>query len=213
MAKSVIIKLTTAGTSTGPFNLLSNYDSYVTPFETNIAKTTLVTGYTSSLVPDTATIVRVLSSGSCTNHTDLTIVPITTSTTTSTTTAIPFDAEIEFTVQDNISGEFEVYMTIISGVLSDSLGSSGTVTGYTDSGCSTSTGTDTWSALQISPPGQTIPPGASFVSLVNNPHNDWNSRKITSLLVESTTISGSVQYVSKGGHTYKITGFGYCNSL
>jgi len=73
MAKAVIIKLTTAGTSTGPFNLLSDYDSYVTPFETNIAKTTLVTGYTSSLVPNTATTIRVLSSGSCTNYVNLLI--------------------------------------------------------------------------------------------------------------------------------------------
>jgi hypothetical protein len=88
MPKSVIIKLTTAGTSTGPFNLLSDYDSYVSPFETNKSKATLVTGYTSSLVPNTATIVRVLSSGSCTNYVDLPISGsvTTTSTTTSTTT-------------------------------------------------------------------------------------------------------------------------------
>lgn len=73
MSKAVIIKLTTAGTNTGPFNLLSDYDSYVTPFETNIAKSTLVTGYTSSLVPNTATTIRVLSSGSCTNYVNLLI--------------------------------------------------------------------------------------------------------------------------------------------
>jgi ribosomal protein S8E len=105
MAKSVIIQLTTAGTSTGPFNLLSNYDSYVTPFETNIAKTTLVTGYTSSLVPDTATIIRVLSSGSCTNHTDLIIVPTTTTTTTttSTTTTTTTVAFSTFTVRNTLS--------------------------------------------------------------------------------------------------------------
>jgi Tfp pilus assembly protein PilW len=105
MSKSVIIKLTTAGTSTGPFSLLSNYDSYVTPFETNITKTTLVTGYTSSLVPDTATIIRVLSSGSCTNHTDLTIVPTTTTTTTttSTTTTTTTVAFATFSVRTSVS--------------------------------------------------------------------------------------------------------------
>jgi hypothetical protein len=73
MAKSVIIKLTTAGTSVGPFNMLSDADSYVTPFETNVSRATLVTGYTSSLVPNAATIIRVLSSGSCTQSVDLTI--------------------------------------------------------------------------------------------------------------------------------------------
>jgi len=102
MAKSVIIKLTTAGTSTGPFNLLSDYDSYASPFETNLTKATLVTGYTSSLVPNTATIVRVLSSGSCTNHTDLTIVP-TTTTTTSTTTTTTTVAFSTFTVRNTLS--------------------------------------------------------------------------------------------------------------
>jgi len=86
MAKSVIIKLTTAGTSVGPFNMLSDADSYATPFETNISRTTLVTGYTSSLVPNAATIIRALSSGSCTQSVDLPInVPTTTTTTTTTT--------------------------------------------------------------------------------------------------------------------------------
>ena len=90
MAKSVIIKLTTAGTSVGPFNMLSDADSYAAPFETNISRATLVTGYTSSLVPNAATIIRALSSGSCTNYVDLYItssVPTTTTTTTTTTTS------------------------------------------------------------------------------------------------------------------------------
>jgi hypothetical protein len=90
MAKSVIIKLTTAGTSVGPFNMLSDADSYATPFETNISRATLVTGYTSSLVPNAATIIRALSLGSCTQSVDLPInVPTTTTTTTTTTTAAP----------------------------------------------------------------------------------------------------------------------------
>ena len=73
MAKSVIIKLTTAGANVGPFNMLSDTDSYVSPFETNISRTTLTTGYTSSLVPNAATVIRALSSGSCTNYVNLTI--------------------------------------------------------------------------------------------------------------------------------------------
>ena len=87
MAKSVIIKLTTAGTSVGPFNMLSDADSYVTPFETNVSRATLVAGYTSSLVPNAATIIRALSSGSCTQSVDLTITSAPTTTTTTTTTS------------------------------------------------------------------------------------------------------------------------------
>ena len=96
MPKSAIITLTTAGTDTGPFNLLSDIDSYATPFETNIAKSSLIAGYTTNLVPDVATIVRVQSSSSlCTNFINLiypastTTTTTTTSTTTTTTTAPP----------------------------------------------------------------------------------------------------------------------------
>lgn len=94
MAQTVTITLTTAGLDTGPFNLYSDADGYVTPFETGVLKAVLLTGYVSSLVPDAATTVRVDSTGICTNFVDLPIeiVPSTTtttstsSTTTSTTT-------------------------------------------------------------------------------------------------------------------------------
>lgn len=85
MAQTVLITLTTAGANTGPFDLYSDADSYVTPFENNVPKASLVSGYTSSLVPDLATIVRVQSDAACTNYIDLTIV----TTTTTTTTAAP----------------------------------------------------------------------------------------------------------------------------
>ena len=96
MPKSAIITLTTAGTSTGPFNLLSDVDSYVTPFESSILRASLIAGYTTNLVPDAATIIRVKSNGACTNYIDLiyptpptTTTTTTTSTTTTTTTAAP----------------------------------------------------------------------------------------------------------------------------
>jgi hypothetical protein len=88
MPKSAIITLTTAGTSTGPFNLLSDVDSYVTPFESSILRASLIAGYTTNLVPDAATIIRVKSNGACTNYIDLTYPtsPTTTTTTTTSTT-------------------------------------------------------------------------------------------------------------------------------
>lgn len=93
---TVLITLTTAGSSTGPFSLYSDANSYSTPFETGVAKASLLAGYTSTLVPASTTIIRVMSTGTCTNYTDLPIVGCTTtttttstSTTTTTTTAAP----------------------------------------------------------------------------------------------------------------------------
>lgn len=75
MAKSATITLTTAGADTGPFDLYSNADSYTTPFETNISKGSLLGGYTSNLIPDSATVVRVKSTDNCINYIDLDYPP------------------------------------------------------------------------------------------------------------------------------------------
>lgn len=105
MPKSALITLTSAGASTGPFDLYSNVDNYATPFETGISKAALLAGYTSNLIPSAAVTVRVKSNGVCVNSVDFTygtttttttLAPGTTttttlspSTTTSTTTAAP----------------------------------------------------------------------------------------------------------------------------
>lgn len=87
MAQTVLITLTAAGSDTGPFDLYSNADGYVTPFENNIAKATLEAGYTSVVVPDGATIIRVQSDNSiCENFTDLNIITTTTTTSSTSTT-------------------------------------------------------------------------------------------------------------------------------
>lgn len=72
MPKSATITLTTAGADSGPFDLYSNVDSFSTPFESNITRGSLLLGYTSNLVPDAATTVRVKSNGDCTNSIDFT---------------------------------------------------------------------------------------------------------------------------------------------
>jgi hypothetical protein len=84
---NVLITLTTAGIDTGPFNLYSNTDSYVTAFETGIAKSALVAGYLTALVPAGTTYVRVKSTGLCTNYIDIYVTG--SGTTTTTTTATP----------------------------------------------------------------------------------------------------------------------------
>jgi hypothetical protein len=82
---TVLITLTTAGTDSGPFNLYSNLDGYISAFETGVAKVDLLAGYASALVPDGTSAVRIVSSGPlCTNYLD---VVLETTTTTSTTIA------------------------------------------------------------------------------------------------------------------------------
>ena len=88
MSKSVVITLTTAGADTGPFDIYGNHDNYNAAIVTNIAKSSLLSGYTCSIVPDAATILRVKSNNnSCSNYINLNIpAPSTTTTTTSSTT-------------------------------------------------------------------------------------------------------------------------------
>lgn len=78
----------TAGADTGPlFNLASNADiPAFSGFESGVDKADLVTGYTTT-APAGTTIVRVTSTGSCTNSID---ILLSTTTTTSTTTSAPY---------------------------------------------------------------------------------------------------------------------------
>lgn len=84
---NVLITLTTAGVDTGPFNLYSNTDSYTTAFQTSVAKSLLVAGYTSTVVPAGTTTIRVTSTGTCTNYVDLVISGGGTTTTTTSTSS------------------------------------------------------------------------------------------------------------------------------
>ena len=84
---TVLITLTLAGADTGPFSLYSDIDGFLAPFETGVLKSALVSGYTSVVVPDGSTVIRVQSTSSCTNYVDFPISGITTTTTTSTSTS------------------------------------------------------------------------------------------------------------------------------
>jgi len=86
---TVTTTLTVAGSDTGPFNLYSDTDGYVSAFETGVSKVALLAGYTSTLVPNGTTVIRVKSNNElCTNYVDIPVVPCTTTTTTSSTTTI-----------------------------------------------------------------------------------------------------------------------------
>jgi hypothetical protein len=88
---TVLITLTTAGADSGPFDLYTNLDGYVSAFATGVSKSALLAGYSSSAVPDFATIIRVKSTGDCVNYID---IVLTSPTTTTTTTTLPISEEV-----------------------------------------------------------------------------------------------------------------------
>jgi hypothetical protein len=93
---TVFITLTTAGTDSGPFNLYSDLDGFVTPFEVGVSKMDLQAGYSSILVPDFTSVVRVKSTAQyCINYVDIILTEPTTTTTT-TTIIVPFGTSIGF---------------------------------------------------------------------------------------------------------------------
>ena len=59
MPFSATISLTSAGTDAVLFDLYSNVDSYVVPFETSIPKASMLAGYTSTNVPTGTNVCRV----------------------------------------------------------------------------------------------------------------------------------------------------------
>lgn len=96
---TLLITLTVADIDTGPFNLYSNIDDYVNPFAELIEKSDLLAGYTSTVVPDGTTNIKVQSINElCSNFILLTVntttstttsTSSTTSTTSTTTTSVP----------------------------------------------------------------------------------------------------------------------------
>ena len=93
---TVILTLTTAGSDSGPFDLYSNINGFTSAFETGVDKASLEAGYSTALVPDFTTTVRIKSNGKfCTNYVDVVLENTTTTTTTTliptttTTTTIP----------------------------------------------------------------------------------------------------------------------------
>ena len=70
---TVLITLTIAGTDSGPFDLYSDINGYTSAFESGVSRASLLAGYSSALVPNFTTIVRVQSTGDCSNNLDITL--------------------------------------------------------------------------------------------------------------------------------------------
>lgn len=82
---TLTITLTSAGANIGPCDLYSNVNGYLTAFATGITRAQLMSGYVSTVVPNGTTIVRIKSTGTCTDSIDLTVsgnAPITFTVTT-----------------------------------------------------------------------------------------------------------------------------------
>ena len=100
---TVTITLTLAGSDTGPFDLYSDADGYTTAFETGIAKSSLVAGFTTSAVPVDTTNILAKSTGVCDRDLYLTVegaptTTTTTSSTSSTTSSTTTEAPSEYTL-------------------------------------------------------------------------------------------------------------------
>ena len=101
---TVLITLTTVGIDCSTFDIYSNVDGFLSAFETDVPKGSLLTGFSSANVPDGTTVIRVKAKGLCSNYIDLQLINATTtttssssSTTTSTTTTLPAIACSEYT--------------------------------------------------------------------------------------------------------------------
>lgn len=81
-----LITLTTAGIMTGPFNIYSNVDGYLSAFAYNISRDQLLSGYPTDNIPEGTSNIKIVSSGACYNSIILNIPPATTTTTSSTST-------------------------------------------------------------------------------------------------------------------------------
>ena len=84
---TVLITLTIpSGADADDFRLFSNSTGSFISFEESIPASQLIAGYTTSLVPNGTTIIRVQSKGLCNNYIDInvTLIPPPTTTTTST---------------------------------------------------------------------------------------------------------------------------------
>lgn len=212
MAQTVTITLTSAGLDTGPFDLYSDADGYVTPFETGVLKVLLVAGYTSVLVPDGATIIRVVSTGICTNFVDLPINVISPTTTTTTTTIAPL-AVVNVTADTKEAapsqGYLQFYAVVTSGTTLDALTFSGTLKRYFDFGCTSEiAGTCVFSLETLAPAGVVLQSGplCDYVGL------GALSTKLTSLTINGIPIISNDQTITVGGNSYRIVGYGDCIS-
>jgi hypothetical protein len=105
----VTISATSIGGNAGPFAIYQNFDSYVTPVATGITRSQILSGYVVT-VNDATTTVRLISSGTCTNSTDISVIyPSPTPTPSVTPSATPVANIIYWSFnRDNTGSSFSI---------------------------------------------------------------------------------------------------------
>lgn len=98
---SVYIKLTIAGISIGPFDLYSDVDNFADAFDEGITREDLIAGYTSNLVPEGTTQIKIQSLGVCTNYIIINVAPPAPPTTTTTTSSTSSTTTTTTTIAPN----------------------------------------------------------------------------------------------------------------
>jgi hypothetical protein len=106
----VTISATIIGGNAGPFNIYQDFDSYVTPVATSVSRASILAGYVVT-VNDATTTVRLISSGTCTNSTDISVIyPSPTPTPTVTPSATPVANIVYYSfVRTNTGTSFAIY--------------------------------------------------------------------------------------------------------
>jgi hypothetical protein len=100
----VTISATSIGGNAGPFNIYQDFDSYVTPVATSVSRASILAGYVVT-VNDATTTVRLISSGICTNSTNISVIsPTPTPTPTVTPSATPPNNTIYWSFSQTQSG-------------------------------------------------------------------------------------------------------------
>ena len=69
----VTISATSIGGNAGPFDIYQNFDTYTTPVATGVSRASILAGYVAT-INDATTTVRLTSSGTCTNSTDISVI-------------------------------------------------------------------------------------------------------------------------------------------
>jgi hypothetical protein len=114
------------------------------------------------------------------------------------------EATIEFTVQ-KYNSDFTVYATVVEGLINTELGFRGNVTGYYTTDCQSKVDSAIFGPRILTTSTYTV-----FTEVNGNPHESWESAAITALQIENIEIYNPVQYITVGGHTYKIIRVGEC---
>jgi len=205
----VTITLTTAGSDTGPFNLYSDLDGYISAFETGVSKVALLAGYTSILVPDGTTIVRVASSNPlCSNYVDIIVVQCGITTTTTTTTITPTTTTTTTTVSPTTT-------TTTTTVTPTTTTTTTTVTPTTTTTTSSSTTTTTTTVTPTTTTTTTVVSCTAWNNLSGvSAYYDWvdcnGTVHLNEEILDEGTIcaqDGSVAYISGG----MLTAAGSCS--